>query len=1001
MLYPKSKSKKFNVKLFKNPTKEYRGAPFWSWNCDLKQDILEKEIEYMKEMGFGGFYMHPRIGMQTPYLSDEYMSLVNACIRKGQKVGLNACLYDEDNYPSGSAGGFVTKLSANNGQKFITFTNTEKDDNFGMLLACFDIVFSANSKLISYRKIDINENARGGEKWYIYLRCKDYCDLLSKQAVDAFINLTHEKYSQNFNKDFAVNVPTIFTDEPQTYPKETLNKASDKTDVSLPYTTDFNKTCFTKYGVNVEDHLPVLIWENEDGTISPIRYYYHEHIAQRFAESFSYNIGDWCAKHGIAFTGHVMNESSLLGQTLSLGEAMRHYKGFQIPGVDILCDFRELTTVKQAQSVARQYGKDGVTSELYGVTNWDFDFSGHKLQGDWQAAMGVTHRVLHLYWVSMEGEGKRDYPASIGHQSPWYKEYPLIENHFARINTVMTRGTPKVDIAVIHPIESYWLHFGPNDQTGETRQALSVRFNDLTKWILFGMHDFDFISEALLPEQFNGCNGGFNVGKMKYKSVIVPELTTIRTTTLNSLKQFRACGGEVIFMGKIPTLVDALPSREVIDFAKECTVIDYDKNQLLSVLESKRFVDVTTEDNERNFIYSLRKDGNKLNLFISHVNKSNNVEPTKAIVTIKGDWNITLLNTLNGTKQKLYAKHVNGNTILTWYQSGEDSLLLQLKAGKSIKGNLPLPKEYAKREQVENIAYYTLEEPNVLLLDTACYSFNGGKWSTPLNVLKIDDNIRSMMGDNIPRIDRPQPWTVDKNKTPTEKVSLKFEFSSDIDYTGAKLALEYPQNTEVIFNGASAPVLVDGIFVDDSIKTISLPKIQKGNNQLIININYGYFNSIESYYILGNFGVKVDGEKASITSLPDKLTYQSITEQNLSFYGGNITYSFEIDGGGKKAIEVTDYRGAVIKVKVDGKQKGYIAFPPYKLDLGKLSKGKHKIDLILYGNRMNTFGQLHNANNPIAWAGPNSWRTSGTTWTNDYMLRKTGILSSPIILTEE
>jgi hypothetical protein len=42
--------------------------------------------------------------------------------------------------------------------------------------------------------------------------------------------------------------------------------------------------------------------------------------------------------------------------------------------------------------------------------------------------------------MSMAGEAKRDYPASIGHQSPWWREYPLIEDHFARINTVMTRG---------------------------------------------------------------------------------------------------------------------------------------------------------------------------------------------------------------------------------------------------------------------------------------------------------------------------------------------------------------------------------------------------------------------------------------------------------------------------------------------------------------------------------------------------------------------------------
>ncbi len=78
----------------------------------------------------------------------------------------------------------------------------------------------------------------------------------------------------------------------------------------------------------------------------------------------------------------------------------------------MLCDRREFTTAKQAQSAAHQFGYPGVLSELYGVTNWDFDFRGHKLQGDWQAALGVTVRVPHLSWVSMGGEAKRDYPAS-------------------------------------------------------------------------------------------------------------------------------------------------------------------------------------------------------------------------------------------------------------------------------------------------------------------------------------------------------------------------------------------------------------------------------------------------------------------------------------------------------------------------------------------------------------------------------------------------------------
>ena len=48
MLYPKNKEKTLNKELFKNPTAEYRGAPFWGWNCELKKETLEKQIDYLK-----------------------------------------------------------------------------------------------------------------------------------------------------------------------------------------------------------------------------------------------------------------------------------------------------------------------------------------------------------------------------------------------------------------------------------------------------------------------------------------------------------------------------------------------------------------------------------------------------------------------------------------------------------------------------------------------------------------------------------------------------------------------------------------------------------------------------------------------------------------------------------------------------------------------------------------------------------------------------------------
>ncbi|MBO7177330.1 MAG: hypothetical protein J6W14_08120, partial [Clostridia bacterium] len=71
MLYPKNKDQKLSLELFQKPTSEYRGTPFWAWNCELDEAELLRQIGVMQEMGFGGAHMHVRSGMDTPYLSDE------------------------------------------------------------------------------------------------------------------------------------------------------------------------------------------------------------------------------------------------------------------------------------------------------------------------------------------------------------------------------------------------------------------------------------------------------------------------------------------------------------------------------------------------------------------------------------------------------------------------------------------------------------------------------------------------------------------------------------------------------------------------------------------------------------------------------------------------------------------------------------------------------------------------------------------------------------------
>ncbi len=101
------------LKQLQNPANMYRGKPFWSWNGELDIDELKRQIDVMKGMGFGGFFMHSRTGLSTEYLGEHWFKCIRACAEYAYSLGMEAWLYDEDRWPSGTCGGLVTKKESN------------------------------------------------------------------------------------------------------------------------------------------------------------------------------------------------------------------------------------------------------------------------------------------------------------------------------------------------------------------------------------------------------------------------------------------------------------------------------------------------------------------------------------------------------------------------------------------------------------------------------------------------------------------------------------------------------------------------------------------------------------------------------------------------------------------------------------------------------------------------------------------------------------------------
>lgn len=1035
MLYGKEE---FSEKLFQNPSSEYRGAPFWAWNTKLDKEETLRQIEQFKEMGMGGFHMHTRVGLDTEYMGEEFLDIVQACVKKAKENSLKAYLYDEDRWPSGYAGGKVTSNPAYR-SRYLVVTPFKKgskkteerydscaptfSNGTGNFINAFRVRLDQAGYLEKYELCKEDAVPEDGECiWYVYYEIagnspwfnnQAYVDNLNPLAVKEFIKQTHEVYFKKTGNEFGKTIPAIFTDEPQFAHKQFLGSPEGKQDVLLPFTDDFEQTYQKTYGQSLLEHIPEILWELPEGNVSTVRFHYHDHIAERFSKAYGDQIGKWCEKHGIAMCGHMMEEPTLYSQTRVLGEVMRNLKGFTMPGIDMLCDKREYSTAKQAQSVAHQYGREGCVGEIYGVTNWDFDFRRHKLQGDWLAALGITLRVPHLTWMSMGGEAKRDYPASIGFQSPWYKKYNVIETHFARVNTVLTRGKPLVNVGVIHPVESYWLKFGPNQQTGQERAEMDEHFQQVTEWLLFGLIDFDYVSEALLKEQYEAGK----IGCMDYQVLIVPDMYTIRETTLQILNDFLKIGKKVIFMGEIPQLIDAEKSNRCKEFAENCIKIPFSRNQLLNELEPFREVDIHYNgpkflkkpnhkknwDGERTekYIYQMRDWGNEKWLFIANGKSDNNPDlalSDKVKISLEGIWQVEKWDTFSGSRQMQETVIDNGKTELKAELYAHDSLLLRMTKSKQ--------EEFRKTKKEKKKELYidpflpvkiSREEPNAMVLDMAVWKKENGEEKVE-EILRIDNEIRDYLGYPRRMAALAQPWSQGKNEDIPYQVQLEYEIVSEIEIHDAKLAMEGWESAKVYLNGEEVTGETEGYYVDPVIITKKLPSILPGKNKLLMVINFTRKTNLEACYILGDFSVKLQGARAILTKAEIQGYFGSLTALGMPFYGGNAVYEIEqFLEEGLYEVQVSKFRSPVLELVVDESTKGLIALAPYNCRFEISETGWHKIKIRAFGNRVNTFGAIHDCDEKEVYFDPNAWRTQGNDWAYEYQLKTTGILKKPIL----
>ena len=958
---------------FLSPQAEFRAAIFWAWNSALDPEECRWQIRLMKQAGLGGFFMHSRIGLETRYLGNEFLTCVKACVDEAKKLGMKAYLYDEDRWPSGSAGGLVTCNPKFRMRELHVLRGKETALPDGAkLLGTYRVRFEGEI-LAEYQRISDAEDLEDGE----LLRCyycpmasspwynnQTYLDTMNPEAVRAFINTTHERYAALLDSEFGQTIPGIFTDEPS-YVNYFVGDA-------LPWTEVFPEKFQQRYHYDLAEHLPEIFYQTPK-TFSQARHDYYELATTLFTESFVKQIGEWCETHHIALTGHVLCEDYLRWQTRACGSAMRAYPFMGMPGIDLISEYWIVfNTIKQCVSVAHQLGKERRLTETYGCTGWDFPLLGHKALGDWQYALGINFRCQHLALYSMKGEAKRDYPASISFQSPWFGHYSHIEDYFARLAAVMVPGEEIRDILVVHSAEAVWgvhSHFGENKES----ERIDKDFLHLTYLLLDAHLDFDFGDEKLMAELGSVEKQHLIIGRGRYKAVIIPDVPYLAPTTIKLLELFQTAGGTVYCLGKT---LEQFPHAEM--------------NDLPGLLAPVRRVSLALPDGDEahGVLYRLSQSKYGTVLFLCNTSmdySDNFLEATRVWERriAYPDVELTLTMPEAGTLYELHPEDGSVSEIEHEYSDGAYHCRFALEALASklffIGENPGRPllkaeeRRYTPASSDIKLTGYQLSEENVLVLDHPVYAIGDGVAQGRSFVLDLDKELRTRLGVQLRGSQMVQPWCAPKTAGKSLGLKLSYSFKVDVIPQGpCYLVVEEPEHFTFELNGQKLPSVADnGFWVDPAMRKILLPAgfLRRGENTLCLAGNYcADWAGLESIYLIGDFGVEQD----CIVDLPKCLNIGNWVTQRLPYYSGNVNYEFHFTPEAEKryAIGIDEWAGTEVEVAVNGEGVRCLTAFDGIINLTNLKPGKdNRVDITVYGHRRNSMGPFWAKGKSLLWIG--------------------------------
>ena len=665
----------------------YNYKPYMSYKASLKR--ARKTILNSLNLGYGGFVTNVYIKKHGKgYLKDKrQFKILQGIMEIYKELGLKVWIYDECGYPSGAAAGLVVKNNPNAEAYGIVLLDKElkkgetakidlpyKHEKFKAAFfqtkdgvenitdladenGSITFTAKANGKLLYLATKVLYEGVHATRKFGGGAR---YIDVLSKEAVKDFINITHEKYKEYIGEHFGNTIEAFFTDEPsvmsQYFPVlPTKSKPLDKIDNKIPlykhivWSRNFEQEFLNRKGYDIAPYI-YMLFEGETEESYKVRIDYNEVCCELYKEAYFEAISAWCEENDLKLSGHLLGEENLFEQAYNEYDNFQMLKPMQYPGIDVLsCNpltlSQEPLLLKTTSSEAVLHNKSVVMSE----TGFHLDHLD-GIKPDKKRVLGAI--------VVQYANGINKITSYLGTKAMPKEDYHYVFDRVSKMGQILEGGSFVTPLLVYYTVKSCYKFLTPSEKHRDERDyhpSLIKIDNSIKNALLcFNEQKLDYV---LID------NESFNLLKNKGKSLV--------TNTKNSFKAiyFPVCdfaaekieekiiklaeNGAVIYLENSNFITERLRSTSGI------TIVE-NANVAAKILYTQKLNDIEVSMNKlQNLTYCHKEiNGKEVYMFVNNVN-----DITTATITLKETKDPYFYNLIK--QKKTSVKHTKTNKTIT------------------------------------------------------------------------------------------------------------------------------------------------------------------------------------------------------------------------------------------------------------------------------------------------------------------------------------------------